>query len=67
MRCSWRPASRDIVRIGVFLTDMADRPAVAAARVKYFGDHRPTATLVEVSALVTPQLKVEIEAVAAHT
>ena len=61
-------ASRsDIVRIGVFLTDMADRAAVAAARIEYFGDHRPSATLVEVSALVTPELKVEIEAVAALT
>lgn len=58
-------ASRsDVVRLGVFLTDMSDRAAVAEARVEYFGDHRPTATLVEISALVTPQLKVEIEAVA---
>jgi enamine deaminase RidA (YjgF/YER057c/UK114 family) len=58
-------ASRtDVVRIGVFLTDMADRATVAAARIEYFGDHRPTATLVEISALVMPALKVEIEAVA---
>ena len=61
-------ASRsDVVRIGVFLTDMADRAAVASARIEYFGDHRPTATLVEVSALVAPELRVEIEAVAALT
>ena len=38
--------------------------AVAKARVEYFGDHRPAATLVEISALVAPELKVEIEATA---
>jgi reactive intermediate/imine deaminase len=52
----------DIVRIGVFLTDMADRPAVARAREEYFGDHKPAATLFAVKALVLPELKVEIEA-----
>jgi enamine deaminase RidA (YjgF/YER057c/UK114 family) len=29
--------------------------------IAYFGDHRPASTLVEVSALVDPRLKVEIE------
>jgi enamine deaminase RidA (YjgF/YER057c/UK114 family) len=52
----------DIVRIGVFLTDMADRPAVARAREEYFGDHKPAATLVAVKSLVLPEFKVEIEA-----
>jgi 2-iminobutanoate/2-iminopropanoate deaminase len=54
----------DIVRIGVFLTDMADRPAVARAREEYFGDHKPAATLVAVTSLVLPEFKVEIEATA---
>lgn len=54
----------DIVRIGVFLTDMADRPAVARAREEYFGSHRPAATLVAVKALVLPEFRVEIEATA---
>jgi reactive intermediate/imine deaminase len=58
-------ASRtDVVRVGIFLTDMADRAAVAKARVEYFGEHRPAATLVQITALVTPALKVEIEATA---
>jgi 2-iminobutanoate/2-iminopropanoate deaminase len=52
----------DIVRIGVFLTDMADRSAVARAREEYFGDHKPAATLVAVKSLVLPEFKVEIEA-----
>jgi 2-iminobutanoate/2-iminopropanoate deaminase len=54
----------DVVKISVFLTDIGDRAAVAAARAEYFGDHKPAATLFAVSALVTPQLKVEIEATA---
>ena len=54
----------DIVRIGVYLTDIADRAAVARARAEYFGDHKPAATLFQVAALVAPEYKVEIEATA---
>lgn len=57
-------ARTDIVRIGVYLVDMADRPAVAKARSEYFGDHTPAATLFQVAALVTPEFKVEVEATA---
>jgi 2-iminobutanoate/2-iminopropanoate deaminase len=54
----------DVVKISVFLTDMNDRAAVASARSEFFGDHKPAATLFAVAGLVTPQLKVEIEATA---
>ena len=54
----------DVVRIGVFLTSMADRSAVQRARIEYFGSHTPAATLVQISALVLPEFKVEIEATA---
>ena len=54
----------DVVRVGVYLTDMSDRAAVARARIEYFGEHKPAATLVEVSALVAPEFRVEIEATA---
>ena len=54
----------DVVRVGVYLRNMADRPAVNTVRVRYFGDARPAATLVEVSALALPDALVEIEAVA---
>ena len=52
----------DIVKVTVFLTDVSDREAINPLRQSYFGDHRPASTLVEVSALVLPELKVEIEA-----
>ncbi len=58
-------ASRtDIVRIGVYLTDMADRGAVALARSEFFGEHKPASTLFQVAALVAPEYRVEIEATA---
>lgn len=52
----------DIARITVYLTDICDRAAVARAREEYFGNHRPASTLVEVSALAFPELRVEIDA-----
>ena len=51
-----------IVKVTVFLTNINDRVLINPIRQTYFGEHRPASTLVEVSALVTPQLKVEIEA-----
>jgi enamine deaminase RidA (YjgF/YER057c/UK114 family) len=51
-----------IVKVQVFLTDINDRAKINPLRQNYFGKHRPASTLVEVSALITPKLKVEIEA-----
>jgi enamine deaminase RidA (YjgF/YER057c/UK114 family) len=51
-----------VVKVTVYLTDIDDRPRINPARQRYFGEHRPASTLVEVSALVLPELKVEIEA-----
>ena len=53
---------RNIVKVQVFLTDVSDRTKINPVRQRYFGEHRPASTLVEVSALVMPELKVEIEA-----
>jgi enamine deaminase RidA (YjgF/YER057c/UK114 family) len=46
------------------MTDIKERDLINPARIEYFGDNRPASTLVEVSALVDPRMKVEIEAVA---
>jgi 2-iminobutanoate/2-iminopropanoate deaminase len=51
-----------VVKVTVFLTNVADRVLINPARQRYFGPHRPASTLVEVSALVLPELLVEIEA-----
>jgi reactive intermediate/imine deaminase len=51
-----------VVKVTVYLTDIADRAKINPVRQRYFGPDRPASTLVEVSALVLPGLKVEIEA-----
>ena len=51
-----------IVKVQVFLTDVNDRAKINPLRENYFGTHRPASTLVEVSGLISPELKVEIEA-----
>lgn len=55
-------AAEHVVKVVVYLTDVADRVKINPVRQRYFGAHRPASTLVEVSALVMPKLKVEIEA-----
>lgn len=52
----------NIVKTVVYLTDIADKDAVGRARKEFFGAHFPCSTLVGVSALVFPQLRVEIDA-----
>jgi len=54
--------SGDVVRVRMFVTDIADAPAVTAAFTKHVGHARPTGTLVAVAALAAPVFKVEIEA-----
>jgi 2-iminobutanoate/2-iminopropanoate deaminase len=54
----------DVVKVGVYLRDMADREAINTVRRRYFGDARPASTLVQVSALAHPDALVEIEAIA---
>jgi 2-iminobutanoate/2-iminopropanoate deaminase len=54
----------DVVKVTVFLTDVADRPLVNPVRQEVFGDARPASTLVEISALVIPGARIEVEAVA---
>jgi reactive intermediate/imine deaminase len=54
----------DVVKLTLFLTDVADRPLVNPVRQEVFGDTRPASTLVEVSALAIPGARIEVEAVA---
>jgi 2-iminobutanoate/2-iminopropanoate deaminase len=54
----------DVVKVTVFLLDVADRPLINPVREEVFGDSRPASTLVEVSALVIPGARIEVEAIA---
>ena len=60
-------SSSDVVKVRVFLTDINDRTVINPKRIEYFGEHKPASTLLEISALVDPRMKVEIEAEAVIT
>ena len=51
----------DVVRVRTFVTDISRWEEVARAQGEVFADIRPAATLVQVTALVNPDLLVEIE------
>lgn len=53
----------NILRVTVYLTDVNDRTKINPVREEYFGSSRPASTLIGISALVMPELKVEIEAI----
>jgi enamine deaminase RidA (YjgF/YER057c/UK114 family) len=54
-------AMTDVVRTRMFVTDISRWEEVAAVHSEVFGDIRPVTTMVEVSALISPDLLVEIE------
>jgi enamine deaminase RidA (YjgF/YER057c/UK114 family) len=52
----------DIVRLRTFVTDSAYFDAVLKVQGDVFGESRPAATMMVVTALLKPEMKVEIEA-----
>lgn len=52
----------DVVRTRMFVTDIALWREVGDVHAEVFGTIRPVATMVEVAALIAPELVVEIEA-----
>jgi enamine deaminase RidA (YjgF/YER057c/UK114 family) len=52
----------DVVRTRMFVTDISRWRELGAVHAEVFGDIRPTTSMVEVSALISPDLLVEIEA-----
>ena len=54
----------DILKVTIFVTDIKNREGVWKARQEYFTGNFPASTLVQVAALATQDLKVEIEAIA---
>ena len=55
---------QDLVKLTYFLTDIQDLPAFREAMDAVLPVLRPTASLVEVKALIDPRFRVEIEAIA---
>jgi 2-iminobutanoate/2-iminopropanoate deaminase len=54
----------DVVKITIYVTDITQRKEVWRARQEVFTGNFPVSTLVEVSALAEPSMKVEIDAIA---
>jgi reactive intermediate/imine deaminase len=53
-----------VVKVTIFLTDMANFPKIVELRGRWFSEPWPADTIVQVSSLALPELQIEIEAVA---
>ena len=54
----------NVVKVTIYLTDMANFPKIVDLRGKWFTPPYPADTIVQVVALALPELEIEIEAIA---
>jgi len=55
---------KDVIRTRIYVTDINQQNAVGKAHAEFFSEIKPATSMIEVNALVLPELLVEIEATA---
>jgi enamine deaminase RidA (YjgF/YER057c/UK114 family) len=53
---------KDIIKLQIYITDLANREAAREVRREFLGDHNPPSTTVVVASLVDPDLLIEVDA-----